>query len=84
MNVRSSTELLLWVNEIQPAFGIELGSTSPRSDEARAADPYRQANLSYLLVQRRGGDVVHPMLNLGRLHGRLQWIAETSIPALYP
>jgi len=60
-----STELLLRVNGIQAAFGIELGFASPRADEGRA-DPYRQANVSYSLVQRRDGKVVrHTLIDVG-------------------
>ncbi|MBC8869802.1 MAG: MBL fold metallo-hydrolase [Planctomycetes bacterium] len=61
-----STELLLRVNGVQAAFGIELGFASPRADEGRAADPYRQANVSYSLVQRRNGEVVrHTLIDVG-------------------
>ena len=35
------TELLLRVNGIQSAFGIEFGLDSPRANEGRAGDPYR-------------------------------------------
>ena len=48
------TELLLRVNGTQPAFGIEFGFANERADEGRA-DPYRQANVSYSLVQRERG-----------------------------
>jgi phosphoribosyl 1,2-cyclic phosphodiesterase len=59
------TELLLRVNGIQPAFGIEFGLADERADEGRA-DPYRQANVSYSLVQRREGDVVrHTLIDVG-------------------
>ncbi len=65
MNV-STNELLLRVNGIQPAFGIEFGLESPRAEEARAADPYRQANVSYSLVQRQEGEVVrHTLIDVG-------------------
>lgn len=61
----SSTELLLRVNGIQAAFGIEFGFASQRTDEGRA-DPYRQANVSYFLVQRRDGQVVrHSLVDVG-------------------
>ena len=53
-----TTELLLRVNGIQAAFGIEFGFDSERANEGRAADPYRQANVSYSLVQRREGRVL--------------------------
>jgi glyoxylase-like metal-dependent hydrolase (beta-lactamase superfamily II) len=57
---------LLRVNGIQPAFGIELGLDSPRADEGRAGDPYRQANVSYSLVQRQDGKVVrHTLIDCG-------------------
>ena len=60
------TELLLRVNGIQPAFGIEFGSESPRTDEGRAGDPYRQTNASYSLVQRTDGQVVrHTLIDCG-------------------
>ena len=52
-----TTEFLLRVNGIQPAFGVEFGGDSPRAAEARAADPYHQANVSYSLV--------HSYLELG-------------------
>jgi phosphoribosyl 1,2-cyclic phosphodiesterase len=58
----AATELLLRVNGIQPAFGIEFGLASPRADEGRANDPYRQANVSYSLVQRTDGEIVHHTL----------------------
>ncbi len=62
----TATELLLRVNGIQPAFGIEFGFDSPRANEARATDPYRQANASYSLVQRRDGRVVrHTLIDVG-------------------
>lgn len=35
-----ATELLLRVNGVQAAFGIELGFDSERANEARKADPY--------------------------------------------
>lgn len=64
--MNSSTELLLRVNGIQPAFGIELGLDSPRSNEGRENNPCRQANVSYSLVQRRDGQVVrHTVIDVG-------------------
>jgi phosphoribosyl 1,2-cyclic phosphodiesterase len=61
------TELLLRVNGIQPAFGIEFGLESPRSDEGRL-EAYRQANVSYSFVQLRAGQVVrHTLIDVG--HG---------------
>lgn len=61
-----SVELLLRVNGIQPAFGIEFGLDSPRANELRNADPYRQANVSYSLVQRRGGRIErHTLIDVG-------------------
>jgi len=65
MNI-PTTELLLRVNGIQPAFGIEFGLESPRADEGRAGDPYRQANVSYSLVQRKDGQALrHTLLDCG-------------------
>ncbi len=62
----AATELLLRVNGIQPAFGIEFGLASPRADEGRTGDPYRQANASYSLVQRRDGQIVrHTLVDVG-------------------
>lgn len=59
-------ELLLRVNGIQPAFGFEFGVANPRTDEARLGDPYRQANVSYSLVQRRDGQIVrHTLIDVG-------------------
>ena len=61
-----TTELLLRVNGIQAAFGIEFGLDSPRANEGRAGDPYRQANVSYSLVQRQGGRIVrHTLIDCG-------------------
>jgi hypothetical protein len=48
-----NTELLLRVNGIQAAFGFEFGLDSPRANEGRIVDPFRQANISYSLVQRQ-------------------------------
>ncbi|MGO9110949.1 MAG: MBL fold metallo-hydrolase [Thermoguttaceae bacterium] len=60
------TEFLLRVNGIQAAFGFEFGLESPRANEGRAVDPYRQANVSYSLVQRRDGQVVrHTLIDCG-------------------
>ena len=39
---QATTELLLRVNGVQAAFGAELGLASPRADEVRHGDPYRQ------------------------------------------
>ena len=65
MNI-PTTELLLRVNGIQAAFGIEFGLDSPRANEGRAGDPYRQANVSYSLVQRQDGQVVrHTLIDCG-------------------
>ena len=62
----SYSELLLRVNGIQPAFGIEFGLESSRAKEGRAGDPYRQANVSYSLVQRKDGQAVrHTLLDCG-------------------
>ena len=59
-------ELLLRVNGVQPAFGFEFGLDSPRANEGRAGDPYRQANVSYSLVQRQEGQVVrHTLIDCG-------------------
>ncbi len=61
-----TAELLLRVNGIQPAFGFEFGLQSPRADEGRATNPYRQANVSYSLVQRSGGQVLrHTLIDCG-------------------
>jgi glyoxylase-like metal-dependent hydrolase (beta-lactamase superfamily II) len=61
-----TSELLLRVNGIQPAFGIEFGLSNPRADEARTYDPYRQANVSYSLVQRRDGQIErHTLIDVG-------------------
>lgn len=60
------TELWLRVNGVQPAFGIELGFDSPRANEVRAKNPYRQANASYSLVQWRPGEIVrHTLIDVG-------------------
>jgi phosphoribosyl 1,2-cyclic phosphodiesterase len=60
------TELLLRVNGIQPAFGIEFGMANPRADEGRTTTPYRQANVSYSLVQRQEGEVMrHTLIDCG-------------------
>jgi len=48
-------ELLPRVNGFQTAFGFEFGLESPRADEGRAGNPYRQANVSYSFVRRRDG-----------------------------
>jgi len=59
-------ELLLRVNGVQPAFGFEFGSDSPRAAEGRSGDPYRQANVSYSLVQRQGAKIVrHTLIDVG-------------------
>ncbi len=61
-----STDWWLRVNGIQPAFGIELGLDSPRSQEGRATNPYRQANASFSLVQHRSGEIVrHTLIDVG-------------------
>jgi phosphoribosyl 1,2-cyclic phosphodiesterase len=61
-----STELLLRINGTQPAFGIEFGLDSPRTNEGRSRDPYRQANVSFSLVQRRQGRIVqHTLIDVG-------------------
>jgi phosphoribosyl 1,2-cyclic phosphodiesterase len=60
------SELLVRVNGIQPAFGIELGFDSSRANEGRATNPYRQANASFSLVQRQGEQVVrHTLIDVG-------------------
>jgi phosphoribosyl 1,2-cyclic phosphodiesterase len=60
------TELWLRVNGIQAAFGSEFGFDSPRANEVRAVDPYRQANVSYSLVQGRPGEIVrHTLIDVG-------------------
>ncbi len=61
-----NTELLLRTNGIQAAFGIEFGFASPRADEGRQVGPYRQANVSYSLLQQRDGQVVrHTLIDVG-------------------
>lgn len=61
-----TTELWLRVNGVQPAFGIEFGMQSPRADEYRASDPYRQANCSYSLLQWQGRRLVrHTLIDVG-------------------
>ena len=61
-----TTELLLRVNGIQAAFGIEFGLESPRVQEGRATDPYRQANVSYSIVQRADSQIVrHTLIDVG-------------------
>jgi phosphoribosyl 1,2-cyclic phosphodiesterase len=60
------TEFLLRVNGTQPAFGIEFGLDSPRANEGRANNPYRQANVSYSLIQRQEGRIVrHTLIDCG-------------------
>lgn len=60
------TELLLRVNGVQAAFAVEYGLSTPRTNEARETNPYRHANTSYSLVQRRGPDVVrHTLIDIG-------------------
>ncbi|MHB1036019.1 MAG: MBL fold metallo-hydrolase [Pirellulales bacterium] len=60
-----TTELWLRVNGIEPAFGIEFGLDNPRAEEGRA-DPYRQANTSFSLVQQRAGQIVrHTLVDVG-------------------
>jgi len=62
----TDTELLLRVNGIQAAYGAEFGMASPRADEIRAGDPYRQANVSYSLLQRQAGRIVrHTLVDVG-------------------
>jgi hypothetical protein len=77
MNI-PTTEIILRVNGIQPAFGIEFGLDSPRANEGRAADPYRQANVSYSLVLCRGGEVVrHAPIDCGM--GVVPSLLETKL-----
>jgi phosphoribosyl 1,2-cyclic phosphodiesterase len=60
------TGLWLRVNGVQPAFGIEFGFDSPRANEVRVVDPYRQVNVSYSLVQWRPGEIVrHTLVDVG-------------------
>ena len=43
-----------------------MGFASPRADEGRSRDPYRQANASFSLLQRREGKVVrHTLIDVG-------------------
>jgi hypothetical protein len=67
----ATTEFLLRVNGIQPAFGIEFGLESPRADEGRAGDPYRQANVSCSLVQWWDGPVERHTLIRPAEHGMI-------------
>jgi len=61
-----NTEFLLRVNGIQAAFGFEFGLDSPRANEGRAVNPYRQANVSYSLVQLRDGQIIrHTLIDCG-------------------
>jgi phosphoribosyl 1,2-cyclic phosphodiesterase len=61
-----TTDLWLRVNGIQAAFGLEYGLETPRAEELCAADPYRQANTSFSLVQWRGGEMVrHTVIDAG-------------------
>jgi phosphoribosyl 1,2-cyclic phosphodiesterase len=61
-----NAEILLRANGIQAAFGFEFGLDSPRANEGRAGNPYRQANVSYSLVQRQDGQVVrHTLIDCG-------------------
>jgi hypothetical protein len=88
----AATELLLRVNGIQAAFGIEFGLDNPRANEGRAADPYRQANVSYSLVQRQNGQLVrHTLIGCGsplagdaRLHSLLPRLTGACRPASIP
>lgn len=57
-----SRHLLLRVNGIQPAFGVELGFNGPRANEVRMAAPYRRANVPHSLVLRKDGQVVQQTL----------------------
>ena len=60
------TELLLRVNGVQAAFGFEFGLDTPRANEGRAGNSYRQANVSYSLVQWQDGQVVlHTLIDVG-------------------
>jgi phosphoribosyl 1,2-cyclic phosphodiesterase len=62
----SPTELLVRVNGIQAAFGAELGTVNPRAEEVRATNPYRQANVSFSLLQRHHGEIVrHTLIDVG-------------------
>jgi phosphoribosyl 1,2-cyclic phosphodiesterase len=61
-----TTELLLRINGIQAAFGIEFCLDSPRANEGRDGNLYRQANVSYSLVQRRDGQIIrHTLIDCG-------------------
>jgi len=60
-----TTDLLLRVNGVHAAFDIEFGSLSARAEEGRR-EPYRQANVSYSLVQRRNAEIVrHTLIDVG-------------------
>jgi len=60
------TELLLRVNGVQPSYGIEFGVDNDRTREVREDDPYRQANVSFSLLQCEEGKVVrHTLIDVG-------------------
>lgn len=48
------SELLVRVNGIQPAFGIEFGLESPRTEEGRNGDPYRQQDRDHVAERVHG------------------------------
>ncbi len=61
------SEFQLRVNGIYGAWMAELGHDNPQSDELRATDPYRIANVSYSLVQRdaSGHLLRHTLIDAG-------------------
>ena len=60
------TELLLRVNGIQPSYGVEFGLDNERTREVREGDPYRQANVSFSLLQRENGQITrHTLIDVG-------------------
>lgn len=61
-----TTELLLRVNGIQPSYGIEFGLDNERTREVRDDDPYRQANVSFSLLQCGGDKIIrHTLIDVG-------------------
>lgn len=82
----SATELLLRVNGVQAAFGIELGFDSERANEGRRTNPYRQANVSYSLLQRREGRPVrHTLIDVGNgvVPSLLEFEVTHDVPVIH-
>ena len=66
ITIMPPTKLLVRVNGIQAAFGAELGACNPRAEEVRSVNPYRQANVSFSLVQRHCGKIIrHTLIDVG-------------------